>query len=507
MMERENGFPQIPKGWVSAQLYDIVEPIESLNPKTIPDWQFFYLDINSINNQKQVVESPKTYLGSDAPSRARQLVKEGDILFSTVRTYLKNIARVTTRYNNQIASTGFCVIRPLEPLNKDFYFHFVQTDKFLNPLNAIQRGTSYPAVRDSDVFSQVVLIPSLPEQQRIVTKIEELFTRLDAGVEALKKIKAQLKRYRQAVLKYAFEGKLTEKWRETHRNELEPASVLLERIKAERKKQLGNKYKEPPPVDDSDLPQLPQGWAWIRFIQIASPQRNAIKRGPFGSAIKKSYFVPKGFKVYEQQNAIYDNHSLGEYYISESKFRELIQFEVRPLDFIVSCSGTIGKVSQLPEDAEPGVINQALLKITIDDTLLNSRYFIHLFRSPTCQKRVLQETRGSAMKNIASVADLKEIPIPLPSFAEQFVIADEVERHLSVTDSIEEIVDQSLKRAQGLRQSILKQAFEGKLVPQDPNDEPAEKLLERIKTEKARLEEEKKAKKVTSRKGKKKETS
>ena len=112
-------------------------------------------------------------------------------------------------------------------------------------------------------------LPPLPEQHRIVNKIEELFTRLDAGVEALKKIQLQLKRYRQSVLKAAFEGKLTAEWREAHKSELEPASVLLEHIKAERKKKLGSKYKELPPVDTSELPELPEGWGWASLAQIS----------------------------------------------------------------------------------------------------------------------------------------------------------------------------------------------------------------------------------------------
>lgn len=211
---------ELPKGWVWAKLEDIVEKIENTNPSINSEQEFIYLDIASIDNSLQKITQPKTYLGKNAPSRARQLVKAGDILFSTVRTYLKNIAVVSNIYHNQIASTGFCIIRPYKEISQTFIFLITQNDNFLEPLNQLQRGSSYPAVRDSDVFAQNIPLPPLLEQHRIVTKIEELFTQLDAGVELLKKVKAKLKRYRQAVLKAAVEGNLTAYWRTAHQGDI-----------------------------------------------------------------------------------------------------------------------------------------------------------------------------------------------------------------------------------------------------------------------------------------------
>ncbi len=119
---------------------------------------------------------------------------------------MKNIAQVPQAYDNQIASTGFTVIRPMLGIEDGLLFHLVQTNDFLEPLNAKQRGTSYPAVRDADVFAQSVALPPLKEQRRIVEKIEELFTKLDAGVRSLKQTQALLKSYRRSVLKAAVEG-------------------------------------------------------------------------------------------------------------------------------------------------------------------------------------------------------------------------------------------------------------------------------------------------------------
>ncbi len=227
----QKDLPELPEGWVWARLGEVVVDVEKINPKDNPDREFVYLDIASIDNTEQKITNPKKYLGKNAPSRARQLVKAGDILFSTVRTYLKNIAQVSEIYDGQIASTGFCVIRPHDSVHKKFIFYFVQTDFFLNPLTQIQRGTSYPAVRDSDVFAQVIPLPPLPEQHQIVEEIERRFSVADEVEKVIDNSLKQAQRLRQSILKRAFEGRLVPQDPAD-----EPAGKLLERIRQEREK-------------------------------------------------------------------------------------------------------------------------------------------------------------------------------------------------------------------------------------------------------------------------------
>lgn len=266
----------LPRGWVSSTIGEISTHAESVNPKEKPTIEFDYLDIASIDNKIQIITTPKRYLGKDAPSRARQVVLTGDILFSTVRTYLKNVANVDSLYNHQIASTGFCVIRPSPDVENKFVFYYIQTDRFLNPLNELQRGTNYPAVRDSDVFIQPIPLPPLPEQHRIVAKIEELLTQLEAGIASLKKAQAQLKRYRQAVLKAAFEGRLTMEWREEHKGEIEPVDSLFERY---RKINTGSPkiYENPSRLHKKNVPlSIPQKWIWVNLGSITESMKNGI---------------------------------------------------------------------------------------------------------------------------------------------------------------------------------------------------------------------------------------
>jgi type I restriction enzyme, S subunit len=205
---------------------------------------------------------------------------------------------------------------------------------------------------------------------------------------------------------------------------------------------------------------LPPNWSWVKLGDVVEN----FKRGPFGSAIKKSFFVSEGYKVYEQKNAIYNSIELGNYFIDEQKFLELQGFEVGPGDFIVSCSGTIGKIYRLPPNASKGVINQALLRIRHKERKIFEKYFLELFKSYWFQKKMLVETRGSAMLNIAGVKELKQITIPLPPLPEQQKIVEKIEELFSQLESGVASLKKAKEQIRLYRQSVLAFAFSGRLV-------------------------------------------
>lgn len=208
MKNEETGLPE---GWKWVKLGEICEKIENTNPNQKPDNEFIYLEIGAINNFTNKIENPKVYLGKNSPSRARQIVKKNDILFSTVRTYLKNIVLVDSIYDNQIASTGFCVLRPkITILDSKYMYYYCFHYEFLEPLNNLQRGSSYPAVRDSDIFSQYINLAPLKEQQIIVSEIEKRFSEAENLEQAIDLGLKQAESLRQSILKNAFEGKLVE---------------------------------------------------------------------------------------------------------------------------------------------------------------------------------------------------------------------------------------------------------------------------------------------------------
>ena len=489
----------LPEGWVWTEFGDILEDVEKVNPKENPEVEFDYLDIASIDNKQQKVVSPKKYLGKDAPSRARQIVRSGDILFSTVRTYLKNIAIVGGIYDGQIASTGFCVIRLHGLVNNRFFFYLVLTDDFLNPLNQIQRGTSYPAVRNSDIYDQAVPLPPFPEQRRIVEKIEELFTRLDAGIDSLRKVQAQLKRYRQSVLKAAVEGKLTEEWREAHKGELEPASVLLERILKERREkweaeqqglpQLTGKlhknnkwnkeHKEPALLENNELPELPDQWMWTKLSNLTNLSS--------GRAFKKSEYVEQGIRLFQIANVSF-GRILWEnlVYMPTNYLQKYPELALKPGDILMALNRPILdgklKIGQLQEKDTPAILYQRVGRFDFYNHKIKP-FFFHYTQSPFFVEHLRTSLQG-VDQPFVNKPRLLDMPFLLPPVAEQEIIVEEIERRLSVADEIESTMNSELKRAERLRQSILKQAFSGRLVPQDPSDEPASVLLEGIKKEK-----------------------
>ena len=196
--------------WEEVPLKKCCLPVIKRKDSKDPSEKFLYLDIASIDNKTNKIIEGTPYTGDTAPSRARQIVQKDDILFSTVRTYLKNIALITaSKYDNQIASTGFCVIRANQKmLLPHFIFYKTLSDAFLSPLNAKQRGSSYPAVRNGDVLNSIIELPSLSEQKAIVKKIENAFAFADKAQAAIIGALEQAKQLKQSILKRAFEGKL-----------------------------------------------------------------------------------------------------------------------------------------------------------------------------------------------------------------------------------------------------------------------------------------------------------
>jgi type I restriction enzyme S subunit len=366
-------------------------------------------------------------------------------------------------------------VEVLEGLDLSFIFYFLDNLK----LSSLDKSTAIPGLNRNDAYSLSISIPPLPEQHRIVAKIEELFTKLDAGVSALKKIKAQLKRYHQAVLKYAFEGKLTEEWRELHKDELEPASVLLDKIQDERKKSARGKLRES--IAMPDLPGLPKGWCWTRLGEIADIKGGITKN------VRRSHDrcreVPY-LRVANVQRGFLDLREMKMIFATDDDINELI---LQNGDVLFNEGGDRDKLGRgwVWNGEIPECIHQNhVFRARFNNELINSRFVSH-YSNSFGQDYFLNE--GKQTTNLASInlGKLSNLPLPIPPIAEQNVILLEIESRLSVADKVEEIIEISLKQSERLRQCVLKTAFEGKLVPQDPNDEPAEKLLGRIKAERA----------------------
>ena len=478
----------IPTGWVVSTLGEVCLPAKKVRPEDTPTQAFTYLDITSIDNSTFLIDTPKTYLGKDAPSRARQRVHTGNILFSTVRTYLKNIAMVPSEFDGQVASTGFCVLNSAGQIDSRLLFYYVLNDEFIARLNPVQRGTSYPAVRDADVLQQNIPLPPLAEQRRIVAEIETQFTRLDASVAALRRAQANLKRYRASVLKDACEGRLVPTEAELARSEgreYESAAVLLERILAERRvrwesqEKRRGKYREPSAPDTSALPELPEGWVWgtVEQIILGTPQNGLYKhKSQYGDGIPI-------LRIDDYQDFhLRERESLQ---CLRATPEELATYGLQQGQLVVNRVNSpshLGKCLVVPDSLLPAVFESNMMRMATSSGI-SVLYIAYYLRSFVGRTRLTSNAKWAVNQASINRTDVCGTPIPLPPLDEQRRIVAEVERRLSVVQQAEATVEASLARAERLRQSILKQAFSGKLVPQDPDDEPASVLLERIRAE------------------------
>ncbi len=402
-------------------------------------------------------------------------------------------------------------ISPNTFLNKKYIYYFCLGFNF----KKLDKSTTIPSLAKRDILKISIPLAPLPEQRAIVAKIEQLFSELDNGIANLKTAKDKLEIYRQAVLKKAFEGELTKEWREKQ-TDLPSADELLKQIKEERQKHYekqlqkweqavvewetngkdGKKPTKPKKIKElpsftkdeiAELSELALYWAWVKIDKIQNHDQYAIKAGPFGSSLKKSFYVENGFKIYGQEQVIGGDWKIGDYFINETKFNELKSCSVRQDDILISLVGTVGKVLVLPKNISPGIINPRLIKVSLNKAYTPT-FFKYYFESAYLKSLYATKSHGATM-DIINLGIIKELPFPLLSLQEQTQIVQEIETRLSVCDNAIKNIDEALEKSEALRQSILKKAFEGKLLSdaelqacrKEPDWEPAGKLLERIK--------------------------
>ena len=208
-----------------------------------------------------------------------------------------------------------------------------------------------------------------------------------------------------------------------------------------------------PGYTQTDIGMLPDEWQVIPLQNLCI--KNGIVRGPFGGALKKEIFVAEGYKVYEQGNAIYRTINRGSYYVDEAKYQEMLRFAVQEGDFIVSCSGTIGMIFQIPSNAPKGIINQALLKLTINNDVVNPQYFYLYFSCDAFNKRIVDDTQGGAMKNLVGMDVFRNTQFPIPPMSEQENIGNALADITCFLANLEELIAKKKAIKQGALQELL----------------------------------------------------
>lgn len=534
MTEMLNGKVK-PDSWEWITVDEIATSVTKGSTPTSYGYAYQSSGINFVRTENIAVDgtvfSVTTYIDEDANEYLRRSkLLENDIMFSIAGT----IGRVgIIRQTDLPANTNqaLAIIRYVQKHILPYYLFYVLRSPLIQQ-KALEQivGVGRANVSLANVREFPLPLAPFNEQHRIVDAIETQFTRLDAAVSALKRTQANLKRYRASVLKAACEGRLVPTEAELAQEEsrtYEPASVLLERILIERRRKWEEdawqkevdkakqkaakarrkadgrplkrgekldptewqtlpedvygrylpkndkwkeKYKEPEPPDVSDLPELPEGWVWTTtglLCDCIVPNRDKPKS--FSGGIPWITLPDFNDQIY----IVRSKSGLGLTPDEVTRYRAKV---IPKGSVIMSCVGRFGITAVLSKDA---VINQQLHAFLIPKRLSN-RYFVNALRYQTNTMESMATATTVAYLNQAAC---NSVPIPLPPLAEQHRIVEEVERRLSIAEQMEKTVEADLARAERLRQSILKRAFEGKLVPQDPNDEPASILLERIQAE------------------------
>lgn len=440
----------VPAGWAEVALSDVCRSASQRGPSA-DQTEFRYIDLGAIDNKTKRVVAPSTLATSSAPSRAKQVVAAGDVLFSTVRVYLENIALIPSELDGAIASTAFTVLRPTLAVKPGYLYRLVTSKPFIQAVNALQRGNSPPSVQDGDVRSQRVPLPPLREQESIISRIEELFSDIDEGERALERVQKLVIRYRQSVLKAAVTGELTNDWRghqapgDSQHVEFSGPSVLppgwvWTTVVRAGEVRLGRQR----------APQHHQGDHMRPYLRVANVYEDRLDL----TDVKEMNFTPKEFETYALRP--------GDILLNEGQSPELVG---RPAMYRGEIPGCCYQKTLLRFRARPGVLP--------DFALLVFRHYLHSGRF---------RRSANITTSIAHLAAERFEPIefPLPPESEQAAIVDSANALLGRLAHLEaELLKQRLA-SRALREATLKAAFSGELVPQDPTDEPASALLARL---------------------------
>ncbi len=506
---------ELPPGWALSQLSQICKINPPIDKSKIPsDTVVSFVAMAAVEAKTGGIDVSEARTFSEV-KQGYTSFKQGDVLFAKITPCMENgkmaiVPEIKGEYG--FGSTEFHVLRPEPDVYPEFIYHVVSSQAFRYHAEQSMTGAVGQKRVPAAVLKDHELgLPPPGEQRRIVEKIEALFAEIDKGVESLKTARTTLGLYRQSLLKSAFEGRLTADWRAQNADKLEDPDTLLARIKSEREARYkaaledwqhaldnwrtnGEKGKKPPKpkqratinpqhIPEEDRPKFPSLWGAVRFGDL----HLTISDGPFGSNLKSSDYTENGVRVIRLENIGY-----GEFleekrsFISEEKYEMIKKHSVYPGAIVVSSFVTDAVRSCLVPESIPLAINKAdCFAVVLHSDEADKNFADYYIQSPQVFYQIEDLVHGVGRPRI-NTTQLKELHFPVCSPAEQAEIVRILDDRLEAADALEAEIDAALNRADALRQSILKKAFSGRLVPQDPDDEPAAELLARIKAERAK---------------------
>lgn len=485
----------LPQGWTWAKLGDVVRIVSTqVLPKRDPDQRFNYLALEHIEAGTGRIINFGPTLGRYIRSN-KFTFRAGDVLYGRLRPYLRKT--IVAEFDG-VSATDLIPLRPLDAIDPAYLQRYLLSPQALEYVYPLMAGIKMPRLRTGDLHAMPVPVPPTPEQRRIVAKIEALFEQIRTAREALDRIPPLLKKFRQSVLAAAFRGDLTRDWREQH-PDIERASALLDRIRAERRRKweqdlraMGKdprkvRYKEVAPPDGGRLDSLPDGWEYTTVLELGCLDEDPVLTGPFGAQLPSKEFVPEGVPVIAIGNVGWGRLQLDKLdHVKSEKALKLRRYTLRPGDVLFTRSGTVGRSAVVPDEANGWLMSYHLLRVRVDRNVCDPMYLYFVFRgNPEIQEQITEQARGATRPGFNTIL-LKRLRVPLAPMAEQREILCRMKDMFAWIDVIEAAVEATRRRADKLEQSILARAFRGDLLPQDPNDEPASALLDRIRTERIR---------------------
>lgn len=407
------------------------------------------------------VQLRKREFGSNISADKMSRVKSGQFILSGIDARNGAFGIIPPELDGAVVTNDFWHFDIDERIvSKEYFLWLTSTPYFDDICNKASDGTTNRIRLQADRFyTQELFIPDIDNQHEVVEDLKKQGNKIDSLKKEYSYQLTQLDNLNQAILQEAVQGKLMPQDPKD-----EPASELLKRIKAEKAKS-GKKEKPLPSIKPEEIPfDIPENWVWCRLDDIIDFRKESLRRGPFGSSITKSMFIPENSpnatKIFEQKNAIYKDYKLGNYFIDIVKHPNLKSFLASGGDIIISCAGTIGEAYLLPKESPVGIINQALLKIRLNEDAIINSYFLDFFKA-IVKSKVNSDAKGSAMKNLGSIKYLREsLLIPLPPLSEQKRIVAEIEKQLAKTKQLKEHIIANQQATEQLLKALLHQAFE-----------------------------------------------
>jgi len=431
---------RLPPGWTMTTLGTVVvKKVEQEQPAGTDT--FHYIDISSVDNVGKVITGAKRLSIATAPSRARQKVAAGDVLVSMTRPNLNAVAVVPAHLDGATASTGFDVLRPTDGVLTEWLFLHVRSLQFVSAMTALVQGALYPAVRPSDIRNFPIPLPPLPEQRRIVARLESLEARSRQAREKLAAVPAQLAQARQSLLAAGFRGELTNEWRKKR-----------------------GVVKGPHPNADAVTGwEMPDTWTSTRLENMIP--KGGLFDGPFGSHLKSDDYTSSGVRVVRLENIdhlTFDDSK--QTFVSHEKYATLKRHTVKESDLIfTSFIFEPIRVCILPRLSTPAIVKADCFCIRPNESLVGREYLCFQLASPGIQHRLKDLVHGATRPRI-NMSQLRELAIAWCSLPEQHEIVRRLTAAFAKLDAAAAAHAAAVAELDRLDQSLLARAFSGRLL-------------------------------------------